>query len=77
MVTIGPWLAGQVLASRRRTAEQLERRARELEEERELFALASVRYERARIARELHDIVAHNMSLMVVQANAGAYLGQR
>jgi signal transduction histidine kinase len=74
VVTVGPWLAGQVFASRQRTAEQLERRARELEEERELFAVASVRYERARIARELHDIVAHNMSLMVVQANAGTYL---
>lgn len=74
MVTLGPWLAGLVLASRQRAADQLYQRARELAEERELFAVASVRYERARIARELHDIVAHSVSLMVVQANAGAYL---
>jgi signal transduction histidine kinase len=73
-VIFGPWLAGLVLASRQRAADQLARRARELAEERELFSAASVRYERARIARELHDIVAHSVSLIVVQANAGAYL---
>jgi signal transduction histidine kinase len=76
-MTVGPWLGGLVVASRRRVAEQLELRARELEEERELFAVQSVRYERARIARELHDIVAHCVSLMVVQASAGAHLARR
>jgi signal transduction histidine kinase len=76
MLTIGPWLAGLVVASRRRVGEQLEVRARELDEERELFAQVSVRYERARIARELHDVVAHCVSLMVVQANAGVYLAK-
>ena len=45
-----------------------------VEEEREVFAIQSVRYERARIARELHDIVAHNVSLMVIQASAGELL---
>ncbi len=73
----GPWLGGLVVASRRDVAEQLEDRAREIEEERELFAAQSVRYERARIARELHDIVAHSVSLMVVQANAGEQLARR
>jgi signal transduction histidine kinase len=76
-MTVGPWLGGLVVASRRRVSEQLERRARELKEERELFAVQSVRYERARIARELHDIVAHCVSLMVVQASAGAHLARR
>jgi signal transduction histidine kinase len=74
MLTIGPWLAGLVVASRRRTVEALELRTRELEEERGLFAVQSVQYERARIARELHDIVAHCVSLIVVQANAGEQL---
>jgi signal transduction histidine kinase len=74
MITVGPWLAGMVVASRRRSVDQLELRTRELEEERGLFATESVRYERARIARELHDIVAHCVSLIVVQANAGEHL---
>jgi signal transduction histidine kinase len=76
MVTIGPWLVGLVVSSRRRLATELEARASELEEEQEVFAVASVRYERARIARELHDIVAHCISLMVVQAGAGERLVQ-
>jgi signal transduction histidine kinase len=60
--------------SRRRLAHQIETRNRELEAERALFAFESVRYERARIARELHDIVAHSISVIVVQASAGQRL---
>ena len=74
MLALGPYAAGLAVASRRRASAELEERARELEEEREIFAEQSVRYERARIARELHDIVAHSVSLMVVQANAGERL---
>ena len=44
----------------------------ELAAEQETFTAESVRYERARIARELHDIVAHCMSVVVVQAAAAA-----
>jgi signal transduction histidine kinase len=77
MLTIGPWLAGLVVASRRRSVAQLELRTSELEAERGLFAVQSVRYERARIARELHDIVAHCVSLIVVQANAGEHLAHQ
>ena len=71
MLTVGPWLVGRVVLSRRRMTEQLQARNEELRAEQELFALESVRYERARIARELHDIVAHCLSVMVVQASAG------
>jgi signal transduction histidine kinase len=74
MLIAGPWLAGLLVASRRRAAHQLAQRARELDDEREAYAAESVRYERARIARELHDIVAHCVSLMVVQASAGEKL---
>lgn len=74
MVTIGPWIGGLIVSSRQRAAAQLELRVQELEAERELFATESVRYERARIARELHDFVAHCVSLMVVQATAGEQL---
>jgi signal transduction histidine kinase len=71
VITLGPWLAGRIALSRRKLARQLETRNRELQAERELFAQESVRYERARIARELHDIVAHCVTGMVVQASAG------
>jgi signal transduction histidine kinase len=74
MLIVGPWLAGLLVASRRHAARQLAQRARELDDEREAYAAESVRYERARIARELHDIVAHGVSLMVVQASAGEKL---
>ena len=71
MITIGPWLVGRIVVSRRKMIEQLQARNAELRAEQELFARESVRYERARIARELHDIVAHCLSVMVVQASAG------
>jgi signal transduction histidine kinase len=74
VVTVGPWAVGLVVRSRRRLTEQLELRGRELEAEREVFAAEAVRYERARIARELHDIVAHSVSVMVIQASAGQRL---
>jgi signal transduction histidine kinase len=74
VLTIGPWAVGLFVRSRRNLTEQLAARGRELEAERALFAMEAVRYERARIARELHDIVAHCVSVMVIQASAGRRL---
>jgi signal transduction histidine kinase len=76
MITLGPWLVGRVSASRRAVTEQLVARNAELLAEQELFARESVRVERTRIARELHDIVAHCLSVMVVQAGAGQRVPQ-
>jgi signal transduction histidine kinase len=75
MITFGPWLVGRIVLSRRTMTEELQARNDELRAEHELFAQESVRYERARIARELHDIVAHCLSVMVVQASAGQRAG--
>jgi signal transduction histidine kinase len=71
MITLGSWLAGRIMRSRRALTDKLEARNLELADEQERFARESVRYERARISRELHDIVAHCLSVLVVQASAG------
>jgi signal transduction histidine kinase len=74
MFSVPGFLAGTVLRLRREAVDELARRGRELEEERELFAEISLRHERARIASELHDIVGHAISVMVIQAAAGQRL---
>jgi signal transduction histidine kinase len=68
------WAGGRALRERDVIAARLALQARELEEERDAYAQLSVRYERARVASELHDIVAHALSVMVVQASAGQRL---
>jgi signal transduction histidine kinase len=62
------WGLGWMIASRVRTTQALRARTIELERERERVAESAVAEERARIARELHDVVAHNVTVMVVQA---------
>jgi signal transduction histidine kinase len=64
------WLAGLALRERTAQAEAAEVRAIQAEREREAAARIAVAEERARIARELHDIVAHAVSVMVLQAGA-------
>jgi signal transduction histidine kinase len=68
------WMAGKAIRSRQLRAESLEDRARRLEREREVATLAAVAEERARIARELHDVVSHSVSVMVIQAGAARKL---
>ncbi|MFF0062794.1 sensor histidine kinase [Streptomyces sp. NPDC005279] len=68
------WVLGDSIRTRRAYFAQLEERATRLEREREAQAKVAVAAERARIARELHDVVAHNVSVMVVQADGAAYV---
>jgi signal transduction histidine kinase len=64
------WLAGYALRQRGNEAEAAEARARLAESEREAAARVAVAEERARIARELHDVVAHAVSVMTLQVGA-------
>jgi signal transduction histidine kinase len=64
------WAAGFALRERAEKAEAAEIRATQAEREREAAARVAVAEERARIARELHDIVAHAVSVMVLQVGA-------
>jgi signal transduction histidine kinase len=61
---------GVYVGSRRARMRRLHERAELLDRERELLAERAVSEERVRIAQELHDVVAHNVSLIVVQAQA-------
>ncbi|MGB2567310.1 sensor histidine kinase [Micromonospora citrea] len=77
LVTGGVWLAALNVRTRRLYVLTLEERAATLEREREAEARAAVAGERARIARELHDVVAHSMAVMIVQADGARYLLDR
>lgn len=70
IVCAGVWTASFLLSRRREQARELTERAERLERERETEARAAAAEERARIAREMHDVVAHSLSVMVVQAEA-------
>lgn len=67
-------VVGELVHQRRERLRALEERAARAESERELLARQAVLDERARIARDLHDVVAHAMSVMVVQAGAAERL---
>ena len=64
------WLAGYALHERAGRAEAAEARATQAEREREAAARIAVAEERARIAREIHDVVAHAVSVMVLHVGA-------
>ena len=67
------WVFGDSMRYRRAYYAALEDRAARLEAERDAQAQVAAAAERARIARELHDVVAHNVSVMVVQADGASY----
>ena len=71
-----PWLAGRTLRNQTRLARELAEKAERAQHVREEDERRAIMAERNRIARELHDVLAHNLSVMVVQA-AGAPAGAR
>jgi signal transduction histidine kinase len=75
-VSLACWILGDSMRYRRGYYAALEERAARLEAERHAEAKVAAAAERARIARELHDIVAHHVSVMVVQADGASYVLQ-
>jgi signal transduction histidine kinase len=73
----GAWVLGDRARVQRALAAELQERAGRLERERAEEARRAVATERVRIARELHDVVAHHVSMMVVQAEAGPVVVER
>ena len=68
------WLLGHFVGVRRAYTARLEERTAELEQAREELARRAVTEERLRLARELHDVVAHAMSVIAVQSGVGAHV---
>ncbi|MCE7005440.1 histidine kinase [Kibdelosporangium philippinense] len=70
------WLLGRYHRTKRAYLTELEERTAQLEREREAVAAQAAAEERARIARELHDMLAHTMSGMVVLAGGGRKIAE-
>jgi signal transduction histidine kinase len=75
--TVSAWVLGDSMAYRRAHNAWLEERARRAEAERDTRARIAVAAERARIAREMHDVIAHHVSVIVVQADGAGYAFDR
>ena len=76
-IVLGPTLLGRVLRNRSRLNRTLRDKAHGLERDRASRAAAAASEERTRIAGELHDVVAHALSAMVVQASGARRLAER
>ncbi|WP_232828402.1 sensor histidine kinase [Kribbella monticola] len=72
-LVFGVWAFGERRRTRGMYVQQLEERAAQLERDRDREAKLAVSNERTRIAREIHDVVAHGLSIMIVQADGGLY----
>ena len=68
LVGVLPWTAGRLLRVREASAQAQREIAERVDGRRDAEALAAMLEERARIARELHDVIAHSVSVMVIQA---------
>jgi signal transduction histidine kinase len=77
LLLAGAWVLGDRARVQRALTAELAERAARLERERAAEARRAVAEERTRIARELHDVVAHHVSMMVVQAEAGPVVVER
>lgn len=71
VITVAPWFAGRLVRRDRDRAQLLEQMNVRLEEEQEQRAARASADERLRIARELHDVIAHALSVVVLQARSG------
>jgi signal transduction histidine kinase len=76
LVIAAAWLLGYFVGVRRAYIAELEERTAELERAREELAGRAVAEERLRLARELHDVVAHSMSVIAVQSGVGAHVAK-
>ncbi len=74
---VSAWVLGDSMAYRRAYNAWLERRACRAEAERDAKAQLAAAAERSRIAREMHDIIAHNLSVIVGLADGGRYAAAR
>jgi signal transduction histidine kinase len=74
LLVVPLWVAGHAIRTRQQRADAFEDRATRLEREQEAATRAAVEAERGRIARELHDVVAHSVSVMLVQAGAARHV---
>jgi signal transduction histidine kinase len=72
-----PWLAGRTIRNQTMLARELAEKAERAEHAREEEERRAIASERSRIARELHDVLAHNLSVMVVQAGAARRVAER
>lgn len=77
VVTSAGWLVGRGMHGRVRQAAELGERTRRIEEQAEEERAVAVAEERRRIARDLHDVIAHSVSVMVVQAGAAEDIVER
>ena len=76
IAVVAAWALGDLRRSRLLRIDSLEERARLLEIERDQEMRLAATAERARIARELHDVVAHSLSVVIAQADGGRYAGK-